>query len=57
MKTLTHREACYELRRAARLLADGKVTLTEWCESVHRILAARRSSAPDQRPAPHGAQP
>jgi hypothetical protein len=45
MRTLTHDEACHELRRAARLLGDGKITLDEWCDSVHRILRARGASA------------
>lgn len=38
---MTHREACYELRRSARLLADGKIDLTAWAASVQRILSAR----------------
>lgn len=38
---MTHREACYELRRSARLLGEGKLTLHEWHASVLRILSAR----------------
>lgn len=45
MKALTHREACYELRRAARLLGEGKISRDEWCDSVHRILRARGAGA------------
>lgn len=39
--TLNHEQACAELRKAARLLDEGKISLDEWCDSVHRILRAR----------------
>lgn len=41
---LSHREACYELRRSAALLAQGKIDRQTWFESVSRILAAREAS-------------
>lgn len=38
---MTHREACYELRRSARLYGDGKIDRFQWHASVLRILSAR----------------
>jgi hypothetical protein len=40
-RRLTHAQACAELRKAARLLGEGKITRHAWFESVQRIIAAR----------------
>jgi len=51
---LSHREACYELRRHARLLETGKLTRPEWYERVVRVLAARATDDPAATRAPQG---
>lgn len=51
-RPLTHREACYELRRSARLLAEEKLTLWTWFDSVERILGAREGDAQVAQAAP-----
>lgn len=40
MKRLTYAEACTELRRTGALYEADKITIDEWCASVHRILEA-----------------
>lgn len=50
MTGLSHREACYELRRSAKLLSAGKVTRGEWFESVARILSAREYGVQPNQP-------
>lgn len=41
-RPLTYREVLYELRRTRLLFEADRITLSEWCASVHRIMAAWR---------------
>ena len=39
-RTLTYAETLRELRKTRRLYESGKISIHQWCASVHRIIAA-----------------